>query len=58
MAEIIIRKNRAGPQRYKFILREGHRAVIASRFYRSRASAVTAARTFIVIINKGVHFHE
>jgi hypothetical protein len=58
MAEIVIRKNRAGPQRFRYVLCEGRRAVVQSKMFRSRASAVIAARGFISIIKRGVDFHE
>lgn len=58
MAEIVIRKNTRGPQRYRYVVLEGKVRVIESKQYRSRSNAVRAARTFIIVVKQGVDFHE
>lgn len=58
MADIVIRKNSRGPQRYRVEMLKAKVVVMQSRQFSRRGNAVALARRLINSIKQGVTFHE
>jgi hypothetical protein len=59
MAEIIIRKNRRGPPRFRYIVKDGRgRPLIQSKLFHRRAIALGHAQRFVTAVQQGVSINE
>jgi hypothetical protein len=58
VADIIIRKNVRGPQRYRVEMLKSKVVVMQSRYFHRRGNAVALARRLVNSIKQGVTFHE